>query len=194
MNEKDKLQASTSVTINILFVVDSDPIVKYYTDNKITPSTKPEEPTQLPMTTTITDCLRMICDSPRGVLAGQGSHDLSFKAFTDDRVKFVGTSIEANSDSAVIVYGFKHMKGDEVFGKDAFKQKIIARNGAVMPSETATGVPPLQQRITFASYQAIVAKSGEENFELKFALYTLKGGEEQVLYGYFVWDPKITVS
>jgi nematocidal protein AidA len=193
MNEKDMLQGSTAVTISILFVVNTDPIINYYTKAGIAPSTVSTAPTQLPNLDSIKGSLRMICDSPRGITSGQGSYDLNFKAYKNDQVQFAGTSIEANSDSAVIVYGLTRRSGDNVFDEEGFKQDFVVRNKAVVPS-SGSGVPPALKAINFATFKNTVKWPGTESYDLKFALYNLKEGEEQVLYGYFVWDPTITVS
>lgn len=194
MNEKDMLQGSSAVTINILLVVDTDPIVKYCTDGKIALSTDPTKPVQLPNQDVIKNSLRLISDSPRGIASGQGTYDLNFKAFNGDQVQFTGTSIEANSDSAVIVYGLiRRFDSTDVFEGNAFTQTWVEREKSVMPSQ-GSGVPPELRKINFATFKNTVRKSGTESFDLKFALYTLKEGKEQVLYSYFVWDPKITVS
>jgi len=48
--------------------------------------------------------------------------------------------------------------------------------------------------VTFYSYKATVGQPGTEAFMVNFALYTLDdSGNNQKIYGYFQWDPTITV-
>ncbi|MEA2605039.1 MAG: nematocidal protein AidA [Acidobacteriota bacterium] len=189
MNEEDMVTGPSMVGIDVLLVVDTATIRKYYdVTMKTKPSTDSANPTWLP-TTLQTQFL--FCNSPRGV-SNQGTHELSFTANAFDLVSFAGTSIEANSDSAVIVYGLKKRSDKNVF--NAFTQNWVEREKAVMPAQ-GTGLPPLLKPATFATYSATVSGSGEESFDLYFAQYYLADdGQTQKLYGYFVWDPKITVT
>ena len=201
MNEKDMstFTKDTSVGINILLVVDTAKIENFYTTNQNKtingilvqpPSTTAASPTQLHPDLKGTQWL--ICDSPRGIVNNQGTSDLNFRANANDRVSFVGTSIEANSDSAVIVYGLKSTSTTNVF--NTFNQNWANRKQAVMPAQTI-GVPAILKDATFATYAATVFTSGVESFNLNFAQYFLDdAGQTQKLYGYFRWDPTITVS
>src|SRR5262245_14960420 len=94
--------------INILVVVDTEYIMKNYPN----PSKDPSRPTGIDH-----NSQRMICYSPRGGIEHQGTADLKFTANVGDLVSFTGTSIYDNSDSAVIVYGIRFWKGEEVFNK-----------------------------------------------------------------------------
>lgn len=176
---------SSSEDINILVVVDTDYILANYKS----PSQDQNKPTGINHNSQY-----MICHDPRGVVSGQGTADLVFKANVGDNVSFTGTSIYANSDSAVIVYGIKYWKGDQVF--NTFVPNMVVRTGAVMPDpDTANGIPPLHQKISFSSYDSKVRQAGTENFYVYIAVYTLgSDGETQNLYGYFYWDPQIQVQ
>jgi hypothetical protein len=178
-------ELSSGVDINILIVIDTDYIISHYNN----PSKNPDSPTGIDHNSQF-----MICYSPRGIVSGQGTADLNFKANPGDDVSFTGTSIYDNSDSAVIVYGIKYWKGDKVF--NTFVTNLVTRSKAVMPDpNTPNGIPPTLQPMTFASYDARVAKAGKEDFYVWIAVYQLAGdGETQQLYGYFYWDPSITVS
>lgn len=136
----------------------------------------------------------MIGYSPRGINSGQGTADLSFKANVGDLVSFRGTSIEQNSDDSVIVYGIKYWKGDQVFNR--FISNSVERSGAVQPNNTTdSGLPAVNKSQNFLSLDSKIAKSGTENFYVYIALYTLSSnGNTQELYGYYYWDPQVTVQ
>ncbi len=136
----------------------------------------------------------MICSDPRGIISGQGTADLNFKANPGDSVWFRGTSIYQNSDDAVIVYGIVYWSGDKVFNQ--FTPVLVKRNRAVMPNvDTTNGLPAVQAPISFTSLNTTVKQSGTENFYVYFALYTLADdGQSQNLYGYYYWDPTCTVG
>jgi hypothetical protein len=185
----DEMTSTQVENIHILFVVDTAAITAWCKASNTLPSQDSTKPTALP--STLNDSLRFICDSSH-IVSGQGAYNLNFKAKVDDFVSFVGTSIEANSNSAVIVYGFTKRSGADVFNR--FQQDFVERDHAVVPTE-GTGVPPAVQKISFASYDALVKRIGTESFDLSFAQYRLKDDREtQELYGYFIWDPTITVS
>jgi nematocidal protein AidA len=186
----DEMTSTPLENIHILFVVDTGAIATWCKDTKIAPSQDPAKPTALP--SALNNSLRFICDSSRGIVSGQGAYNLNFKAKVTDVVSFVGTSIEANSNSAVIVYGFTKRSGADVF--NPFHQNFVERDHAVVPTD-GSGVPPALQTISFASYDSSVKKSGTESFDLSFAQYSLKDDNQtQALFGYFIWDPTITVS
>jgi hypothetical protein len=176
--------ASSAEQINILIVIDTD----YVMDHNPNPSKDPANPTGIDHSSQ-----RMICYDPRGVVSGQGTADLNFKANPGDLVSFTGTSIYDNSDSAVIVYGIKYWSGDHVFNN--FVTNLVTRNRAVMPDPSQpNGIPPTQQKISFASYDSKVSGGGTENFYVYIAVYKLADdGQTQELYGYFYWDPTVTV-
>ena len=59
---------------------------------------------------------------------------------------------------------------------------------------TANGIPPTHQKISFASYDSRISSGGTEKFYVYIAVYTLDSdGQTQSLYGYFYWDPTVTV-
>jgi len=125
------------------------------------------------------------------VVDGQGTADLNFKAESGDLVLFHGTSMQANSEDAVIVYGIEHWYGANVFND--FRYSTININEAVMPSVGGNGLPPEWTAINFLSYDARVIKEGKEHFKVKIAVYE-RSGDKQVIYGHYLWDPTITVG
>jgi nematocidal protein AidA len=178
--------ASSSQDVNVLVVIDTEYIKKNYPN----PSKNANYPTGINHNSQF-----MLITGARKIISGQGTADLHFQANPGDDVSFTGISIYGNSDDAVIVYGIRpaNPQGLNVFNR--FVPNLVTRNRAVMPDpQTTNGLPPLHQKITFAGYEAKVAQSGREDFLVDIALYTLANdGNTQELFGYFYWDPTITV-
>jgi hypothetical protein len=175
---------SSARNINVLVVIDTEYIKKAYGPNQNKTS-----PVGIDHNSQF-----MICTGSRGIISGQGSADLNFRANPGDNVAFTGVSIYDNSDDAVILYGISYWQKDQVFGK--FVSNVVTRKHAVMPNDdSSNGLPANQTSIAFASYGATVEKGGTEDFYVDIALYTLDDdGETQKLYGYYYWDPSITVN
>jgi nematocidal protein AidA len=182
---KSTSDAASAASINILIVIDTE----YVKTNYPNPSKDQNNPTGINHSSQF-----MICSDPRGVVSGQGTADLSFRANPGDFVSFYGSSIYDNSDDAVIVYGIKYWSGDNVFNQ--FVPNLVTRAHAVMPdTTTSNGLPPVTTSMNFTSLDSRVSKAGTENFYVYFALYTLAAdGETQQLFGYYYWDPTVVVS
>ena len=169
--------------INILVVVDTDAV-----GSIANPSQDQNKPTGISHT-----MAWMIAQDPRGVVSGQGTADLNFRANPGDNLSVWGTSIYGQSDSAIIVYDFRYWKGDQVFND--FQSEKVTRTGAVMPNSHGNGLPAVTQKINFISLDTKISAHGTESFYVFFALYKLdSSGENQTLYGYFYWDPTCTVA
>ena len=175
--------AASSAQIDVLVVIDTE-----YIKNNFPKNTDPNNAQGIDHNSQY-----MICYSPRGIVSGQGSADLSFKANAGDNVSFRGTSIQQNSDDAVILYGIKYWKGDKVF--NTFTTNIVTRNRAVQPDPgQLNGIPPILTTQNFTSYDSKIARGGTENFYVYIAVYTLASdGQAQELYGYYYWDPQVVV-
>lgn len=177
--------SASSQAINVLVVIDTEYVKKMYPN----PSQNQNSPTGIDHNSQF-----MICTGSRGIISGQGTADLNFKANPGDTVAFTGVSIYDNSDDAVIVYNIQYWKGDQVFNQ--FVPDLVTRTGAVQPNpETSNGLPPVLAKVNFSSFDSKVRNGGTENFYVVFALYSLSAdGETQQLFGYYYWDPTITVS
>jgi len=180
----DSLLAASSQEINMLVVIDTG-FVKKYLGNS---SQKIDSPTAI-----IHHGLYMICTGSRGIIAGQGSDHLNFRANPGDSVSFTAASSHNNSDDAVIIYGIQHLKKDQIFNR--FSANVVTRTNAVMPNaETQNGFPPVQAKLNFSHCDSKVRNSGTADLEVRFALYALSAdGQSQDLFGYFSWDPTITI-
>jgi nematocidal protein AidA len=183
----DTVFQASAQDINVLVVIDTEVLKNAYRN----PSKDPQNPTGIDHSNQY-----MLCTGSRGIISGQGTGDLEFKANVGDNVAFTGVSIYNNAEDAVIVYDVKHFSGDYVFNQ--FSADMIIRNGAVQPnadSPSRNGLPPIKKQTNFSVFDSKVRSSGREGFGLAFGLYTLaSNGQDQELYGYFWWDPYITVA
>lgn len=179
--------------IDILTVIDTETIKDYW--NKSSPSRTPSQQKETPTGLDHSNKF-MICTGSRGIISGQGTGDLSFKANVEDSVRFVGTSAYNNANDAVIIYAIKKFSGTDVFNQ--FNANVYVKKEAVQPdpnSPSRDGLPALHVPTNFSVFEASVRQSGTEGFGICFALYTLAdNGQRQDLYGYFWWDPTITVA
>lgn len=182
--------------IEITIVIDTNYVIKYCEDNSID-VTKYTQDNPYPIDH---NSEYMVCTGSRGIISGQGTADLNFKAHVEDTVSFRAISASDNQDNSVILYGILKntnpniTPNDDVF--DTFVYTPLKRIGAAVPNSNpnSNGLPALHQTVTFYSYKATVGQPGTEAFMINFALYRLDdSGNNQNLYGYFQWDPTITV-
>lgn len=181
-----KKNAASAEQIDILVVIDTEYIKRTYGPN----SHAKTEPVGINHSSQF-----MISTGARKILGGQGTADLSFQANVGDNVSFRGVSIYEDSDDAVIVYGIKHWSGDKVFNQ--FITNSVTRKYAAQPdpdSPSMDGLPAKKVSQSFQSLDSKIRQAGVENFYVYIALYTLANdGQTQDLYGYYYWDPQITV-
>ncbi len=177
--------ATSAKSMDLLIIIDTE----YVKANYPNPSQDPNNPTGIDHNSQF-----MICTGTRGVISGQGTADLNFKANPGDFLSVFGQSIYANADDAVIIYDLHYWNGAHVF--NTFVVDLVARQNAVRPNTgTLNGLPAVTGPDNFISLDSRVQAHGVENFYVYFALYTLaEDGETQKLYGYYYWDPTITVS
>jgi hypothetical protein len=171
--------------INILSVIDTDAITSTY--NPDHHDKKNPQKADL-------DTERMICSGSHGVISGQGTANLSFKAKRGDEISFRGISVSDNSGDSVIIYNIECVEGDNIFLPFTVDVKTIT--GAVVPNDnTPNGIPPLHEEMSFSSFNSKIIKHGTTTLAIQFGLYKLNDtGEKQQLYGYFEWDAILTIS
>lgn len=176
---------SSDTSIEILVIIDTDSLKDAYPNGG---STDPNNPTQIDHSYEF-----MYCAGAPSQNAGSGN--LSFQAGPGDFVSFYGTSIYANSDDAVIVYGIQPI-GNQTNVFNHFDVDLVTRQKAVQPNpDTQNGIPAIQTQVTFSSLTSRVKQQGTEGFWIQFGLYKLADDKEtQQLYGYFSWDPTIIVT
>ncbi|WP_316636396.1 inclusion body family protein [uncultured Flavobacterium sp.] len=175
--------AASWAQIDILVVIDTEYIKKNFSKNS-----NPNDPREINHNSQY-----MICYSPRGIVSGQGTADLSFRANAGDYVSFRGTSIQQNSDDSVILYGVRYWSGDRVFYNCT--TDIVTRKRAVQPNpDKQDGIPPVLTVQNFTSCNSKMARGGTENFCVYIAVYTVTAdGQGQELYGYYYWVPQVVV-
>jgi hypothetical protein len=178
----------SSKSINVLVTIDAEALKK----SGLPPGASESTPTMINDPTLLSNVFFMICTGSRGIISGQGTDKLNFKANAGDSVAFEGITVDGNSDDAVIIYGIDE-KAHQVFNE--FRSIQITRTKAVQPASAKSGLPAVVLSRNFLSYQTTVARSGVSEFLIKFALYKLADdGQSQVLVGYYKYDPKITVA
>jgi hypothetical protein len=182
--------ANTPVDIDVMIVIDTGAVVAA----NPSPSTDPNNPTGIAHGTQY-----MICSDPRGIVSGQGTGDLNFNASPGDFVSFAAQSVTANAEDAVIIYNIVPFSGTNVL--DSLSVDTVSITGAVFPNSTVSapnvGIPPVQQPASFNTVDARVKQAGTEGYKVSFGLYQLdpnSNNENQILLGYYSWDPTITVS
>ena len=182
------MKASTAVSIDILIVIDTE-----YVKKNCAISKDKNKPAGMDHNSQF-----MLCTGSRGIVSNQGKADLGFQAKVGDYVSFRGVSIYQNSDDAVIIYAISKFPNTTIDVFNQFNANSLTRSKAVQPdprSASHDGLPALNVSQSFLSLDTRVASSGTENFMVTFALYTLgDDGQTQNLYGYYTWDPTITVS
>lgn len=182
------MDQASSVLIKVLVVVDAEYIKKRYP--------KQSNPNWNNPVGIDHNSYFLFADDPRGIISGQGTADLNFKAMVGDYVKFTGVTFDDNDEDAVIVYGIKKYSGDDLFTQ--FTIQVIRRERAVSPDPNSpdfNGLPPLHVPKDFGYLCARVVRAGKEFVNIQFGLYTLDDdGQTQSLYGYFYGGASITVS
>jgi hypothetical protein len=171
-----------SKTINILIAIDTDSVKAQFPNG----SKDPNNPTG------ISHNLGYMVATGTKVNSGQGTGDLSITALVGDTVRSFATSGSDNFEDAVLLYGMPRFSGDQVFS-DFLYQNFT--KSTVIPNSATQPLPAKIVDEDFWFYQASVIKKGTENYGVRFGLYTrdLTTGLP-VLYGYYWWDPQITVA
>ena len=123
-------------------------------------------------------------------ISGNGTGDLNFSASVGDVVRFSAASSSNNYDDAVLIYGIAPFGGgtvviDNLLGLTYPSTDVYPSGPSVLPAETAAR--------TFTFFQGAVSATGTEHYSVYFALYT-RVERQLTLYGYFGWDPTITVN
>lgn len=124
------------------------------------------------------------------VNSGQGTGDLSFTALVGDTVRVFATSGSDNFDSAVLLYGLPKFGGTQVLSQFSYKSFT---KSTVVPNPTSTLPAQIVDEV-FWFFEADVIIKGTENYMVQFALYTRDDNGQPVLFGYYAWDPTITVA
>ncbi|GKX37517.1 inclusion body family protein [Pectobacterium versatile] len=184
MSNINQLNSSNNV-INVIVIIDTDRIIN-------DPSIKSVSKDQAHPTPIGHQYSYMVAPS-QSAISGEGTGDLNIRANRDDVIRWTGISESANSDSSVLIYGLPRYAGDTVFTQVEFV------NSSRLEAEPAPTNNTSPFPVTFTEQkhwytQATITKLGTEQYQVQFALYHRPHGGNQELYGYFQWDPTITVK
>jgi len=170
-------------TINILTVIDTNAIEAFYPKQT---NPDPDKPVG------IKHEYGYMVATNTAVNHGQGTANLSFQALVGDQCMFFGASGSNQFDDAVLIYGLPHFSGDDVFG--TFISQMYER-ATVVPSTGEKVLPAQVISENFWFYQANIQRKGTEKYKVQFGLWTRnRSTGEPELYGYFQWDPEVTVD
>ncbi|WP_299999510.1 inclusion body family protein [uncultured Cedecea sp.] len=172
---------SSNKIINILVVIDTDSVINDFKGKYVSKDyTKP---------TSISHNYSYMVTTSAHSISGSGTADLNIKANVGDVIRWTGISESGNFDSSVLIYGVPKFKGDNVFVDPTFKsfskRSMTPKQGGPFP-------------VTFRDQinwflQADIHQTGKEHYNIQFGVYYRPTGGEQELFGYFYWDPTITV-
>ncbi|MEQ9766474.1 inclusion body family protein [Pectobacterium versatile] len=184
MSNINQLNSSNNV-INVIVIIDTDRIIN-------DPSIKSVSKDQAHPTPIGHQYSYMVAPN-QSAISGEGTGDLNIRANRDDVIRWTGISESANSDSSVLIYGLPRYAGDTVFTQVEFA------NSSRLEAEPAPTNNTSPFPVTFTEQkhwytQATITKLGTEQYQVQFALYHRPHGGNQELYGYFQWDPTITVK
>ena len=168
-----------SKTINIQVTIDAEGVMAQYPN----PSQNQGSPTGIGH-----NFGYMVATS--NTISGSGTGDLNFSANVGDVVRFFGVSASNNFENAVLIYGINRFSGDQVFSD--FASKEFTKSG-VSPSGSSV-LPATISDQKFWFYEADVISRGTEGYKVVFALYKRDNSGNPVVFGYFQWDPTITVA
>ncbi len=161
--------------INLLVTIDTDHVIKDFPD----PSTDQNNPSGLEHK------YQYMVVSDNKELSGEGGADLNFSAEVGDHVRIHGTSEYANFEKSILIYKIQKFGGEEVFSP--FNSSTYTKS---TPEPSGPNVLPAKNvDRDYWFYEANVVKRGTESYQIWFALYV-----DGDLYGYFYWDPTITVE
>ncbi|GKW40494.1 inclusion body family protein [Pectobacterium parvum] len=175
---------SSHNVINVTVVIDTDLIISKFIGRNASQDQK--KPTQIGH-----EYSYMVATN-KSVIKGSGTADLNIKANVGDVIRWTGVSESNNFDSSVLIYDLPKFGGTHVFTDAAFK---MYTKKSMLPKPGSTGPFPVKfEEQSNWFIQADITKAGTEKYQVQFGVYYRPEGGEQKLFGYFQWDPTITVS
>lgn len=176
-----KAENGTNVITNIQIIIDTDKVIREHPS----PSQDPNNPTGL------AHSYQYMVVSGNQSIAGQGTPDLNFLAFPGDIVRMTMASEYNNLDNPLLIYDIRKFgSSDQVLGKFS-SQNVNTKT--VVPQVGDVVLPPVIEERKFWYFQADVITHGTENYQVWFAMYQRVRGGNPTLFGFFYWDPTITV-
>ncbi|GLY59367.1 hypothetical protein Pcaca05_02250 [Pectobacterium carotovorum subsp. carotovorum] len=184
MSNIDPRNSSNNV-INVIVIIDTDSVINDFPLNSV--SRDENHPKAIAH-----KYAHMVAPG-QSTISGNGTSDLNVKANRDDVIRWTGISESDNSDSGVLIYGLPKYAGNTVFaGLEFINSARVESEPSPTNSNSALPVTFAERKHWYA--QAIVNDLGTEHYQVQFALYYRPHGGDQELYGYFQWDPTITVK
>ncbi|KAI5702301.1 uncharacterized protein LOC103522509 [Diaphorina citri] len=174
------IQFGATRIIEILTVIDTDQLKQAY--QSLPRSTNPDLPTHIGRE------YAFMITTRSNVITGQATADLNIKAIVGDTIKWSGTSESNNIDHSIIIYDVKH--SSNLVGEIA---RDLLTSSIVYPKvrdirDIATS-PYNVFKIT-----ANIRAKGRVQYLVRFAMYEYSRALGRYeLFGYFTWDPAITV-
>lgn len=180
-NDKALLDNASSKIVNVMVVIDADSVVKDFPNR----SQNVDSPTAI----NNTKYFYMVACADN-TLSGAGTGSLHIKANVGDIIRWNGISETANFDSSILIYTLKRLGGQEVFVTPDF---YAFNKRSMKPTQKSVFPVVLNNPQDYWFNQASIVATGTESYTLHFALYHRPNGSDPVLYGYFKYDPQITV-
>jgi hypothetical protein len=169
-----------SQIINVIVVIDTASLIAAFPH----PSQDQNNPTQ------IGHQYSYMVATAGSVISGQAGGDLNLKANVGDVIRWTGESESNNFESSVLVYGLPQYGGTQVFSNPVFKEFTKA---SMQPAQNGP-FPVSFPNQTFWFIEADITNTGTEQYQVRFGVYNRPTGGAQQLFGYFQWDPTITVQ
>jgi len=168
-------RSTTPQIIDILMAVDADTIISSY------PPGTPSKPTPIDET-----MIYLIVRQENGVF-GEGTGELKVTARTLDTLRWQETSLSVNATYSAILYKYAPVGG---------KQNILSTPYPVV-AEVKTPLPvpgnllhPATQTINSYFWSAQAIAEGEITYAFNFMLTD----RDNIVQGYYSWDPFIQVT
>ncbi|KAI5702304.1 hypothetical protein M8J76_015776 [Diaphorina citri] len=169
----------SSIIIQISTVIDTDLLRDDYASKPR--SRSPDTPTPIS-----NEYIYMIT-TRSNVVSGQATAELHIKAIVGDTIKWVGAN-EANTGHLIVLYDLRH--SSEQIGqitKDILTKDLVYPMGNDIWETNTTSY-------NIFTMAANVRSKGEVSYKLSFVMfeYSRDAGRYEP-WGYFTWDPKITI-
>jgi hypothetical protein len=165
----------------VMITIDTDAITAAYPN----PSQNQKKPTRIARNMAFMAAPEIKAESRHGTA------DFSLNAQVGDTVFVCATSGSDNFEDAVLLYAIERFSGARVFSNFIYQD---FQKSTVAPNSTTQPLPAQIVTETFWFYQAYIVEAGTASYRMQFALYTRDSNGAPTLFGYFVWDPSITVS
>ena len=139
-------------------------------------------------------CLFFFVVSDQRDIKGQGSGVLEFGANIGEVVRFSMISEYSNFQNTSLLYKTEHLSGQKVLSDSrvmVLPKKTMRLNSR---GEQCGYFPAKLESQTYEFVTCDVVGYGTENYTVLFAVYESVPGKGTELFGFFKWDPKITVK